>query len=82
MKLSLDYVTGNFTATFQFKQLRIRRVSPAYRDIRTVVRDPLIPYSGGIGFIAHYQDPPRRLRQDDLTTCTPKSGHQWWGSTR
>lgn len=70
----LDYFTKNF-GPYQFKQFRIMEF-PRYRSFAQSFPNT-IPYSEGIGFIAHGTE------EDDLDTpfyvTAHELAHQWWG---
>lgn len=73
-KKGLEYFTNNF-GPYQFKQFRILEF-PRYRTFAQSFPNT-IPYSEGIGFIAHGD------REDDLDIPFYVTGHelahQWWG---
>ena len=73
MKASLDYFTTHFSP-FQFRQLRILEF-PDYAQFAQSFANT-IPYSEGIGFIAHWKDP----EEIDMVTYVTahEVGHQWW----
>jgi ABC-2 type transport system permease protein len=73
-KKGLDYYTENF-GPYQFKQFRILEF-PRYQDLAQSFPNT-IPYSEGIGFIAH------ATKEDGLDTpfyvTAHELAHQWWG---
>jgi hypothetical protein len=73
-KKGLEYFTNNF-GPYQFKQFRILEF-PRYRGFAQSFPNT-IPYSEGIGFIAH------GTKEDDLDIPFYITGHelahQWWG---
>jgi hypothetical protein len=73
-KKGLDYFTKNF-GPYQFRQFRILEF-PRYRGFAQSFPNT-VPYSEGIGFIAH------GTKEDDLDAPFYVTGHelahQWWG---
>lgn len=73
-KQGLDYFTKNF-GSYQFRQYRIIEF-PRYRTFAQAFPNT-IPYSEGIGFIAHADG------EDDLDmplyVTAHELAHQWWG---
>lgn len=73
-KKGLDYFSNNF-GPYQFRQFRIMEF-PRYREFAQSFPNT-IPYSEGVGFIAHGS------QEDDLDlpffVTAHELAHQWWG---
>lgn len=73
MKKALDYYTTNF-GPYQFRQLRILEF-PCYQDFAESFPNT-VPYSEGIGFIAHVSG-PGDIDYPFYVTAH-ETAHQWW----